>query len=247
MAPIVSFHLTRYPPGRPALAAMARMALDRPVLARTAGLRFARLLGTGRGQSTAPGADLRRWALLAAWDDEDALDAFLAGSPVAARWAERGQETWTVRLRTISAHGTWSGRRPFAPGAGAGADADGTGPVAVLTRATVRPRHWRAFRAAVAPVDARLGAQPGRLASVGIGEWPVGLQATFSLWAGAADVRAFAYADPLHRDVIRRTRAEGWYRSELFARFRPVATSGTWDGRDPLAGRLGGGAHTDEP
>ncbi|MBK9179728.1 MAG: spheroidene monooxygenase [Acidimicrobiales bacterium] len=229
---------------------MARMALDRPVLARTAGLRFARLLGTGRGQSTAPGADLCRWALLAAWDSEDALDGFLAGSPVAARWADHGRETWTVRLRTISAHGTWSGRRPFAPApapAPAPASGSGSGPVAVLTRATVRPRHWRAFRAAVAPVDARLGAQPGRLASVGIGEWPVGLQATFSLWAGAADVRAFAYADPLHRDVIRRTRTEGWYRSELFARFRPLAANGTWDGRDPLAGLLTGGAHPDEP
>ncbi|MEV4673477.1 spheroidene monooxygenase [Actinomadura sp. NPDC049382] len=218
---------------------MRHIAFDRPELRAARGLRFWRLLGTGRGRSMSLGADLRRWALFAVWDGAPALDGFLERSAIAARWRAEAEESWHVRLAPVASRGRWGGRDPFGGPAvrPRGAAPRGPGPVAVLTRASIRPARLVAFYRSIADVDRALRRADGCFASIGVGEWPLARQATFSLWEDEAAIARFAYREGAHRHVIARVRDEDWYGEELFARFAPYGSQGTWDGRDPLRDR----------
>ncbi len=231
MARIASFHLVREPRLKTPLV-LARLGTDRVRLERVDGLRFWRLLGTGRGSDTGPGADLARSAVFAVWDDESDLDRFIESHPIARRW-DRAVESWHVRLRSIGGHGTWSGIDPL-DGLESGTS---DGPIAVVTRANVRRQAGREFRVASREVDAELHSAPGLIDVVGVGEAPIGRLATFSLWESQSAARAFAYKMPRHQQVIEQTHDGDWYSEEMFARFEPYGSRGKWDGRDPLTDR----------
>lgn len=228
---IASFHLTRHAHALPALASLG---IDRLRLRRVPGLVFWRLLGTGAGSDTGPGADLRRTALFAVWDDEAALLAFIAATA-----DRRGKvtERYEVRLRAAAGHGAWHGVDVV--GLLPSTAEPSAGPIAIVTRAHVHVRAWRAFRAAGPAVSDELQRADGLLAVVGVGEAPAGHLGTFSLWRDLDAARVFAHRQPHHAETVRRTRADGWYGEELFARFEPYASSGSWDGRDPLRDIIG--------
>ncbi|MBB5233959.1 spheroidene monooxygenase [Deinococcus budaensis] len=232
--PVVSLTLNRYGERR-AWEGFTRMGRDHLHLRGVPGLRFYRLLGTGRGADLTLGADWRRWARLGVWASRREFERFEE-----SRWRaqERGRvaESYTLLLRPVRWHGRWGGREPFGPALRhtAGEAPDASGPLAVLTRASVRPGQLAAFWRAVPASQAGLRGHPGLLASLGLGETPLLHQVTFSVWRSPADLRAFAYQGAGHREAIARTRREGWYREELFARFTVLAAGGRWDGHDPL-------------
>jgi heme-degrading monooxygenase HmoA len=234
-AVVAALTLARYPP-RAVYGALLRMGIDRLRLRRTPGLRFWRLLGSARGAVFGPW-DPCRYALFTVWESAAALDAFEAGSPALAAARRAAAEIWTVRLAPVRWHGAWGGADPFAEARPA--DTPAQGPWAILTRATIRLRRAHAFMRAAGPVSAQLAGRPGLIAAIGLGEAPFIFQATFSLWASLPDAQAFAYREAEHAEAIRRTRAEGWYSEELFARFRPIVSYGSWDGGDPLGPYLG--------
>jgi heme-degrading monooxygenase HmoA len=231
VAPIASFHLIR---DHAVFSNLTRLGRDRRTLQHTDGLQFWRLMGTGNGRNTGPSVDLRRRAVFAVWDDDIALDQFLRSSPVATAWREAA-EAWHVRLRLISGGGEWRGREILRPMTVA--TDDEPGPIVTLTRANVRAKHWRTFAQVSRATNIEVAAADGLLRVVGVGEAPIGKQATVSVWQDEAALTSFAYRNAGHIEVMRRTRQEGWYSEEVFARFQPYASSGSWDGEDPLAAR----------
>jgi hypothetical protein len=220
------------------LAAVNRMARDRGRVRRLPGCSFAKLLGTGSGATfTMRDADLHHWAILTCWTDHAGPARFEASATHRA-WSELSHEQASFRLRPLAARGTWSGLTPF----GDPVTERWAGAVAALTRARIKPRHWPTFWRAVPAVSADLHAGDGVLATIGIGEAPVGLQGTFSIWRDSTALNEFAYGRSPHQEVVRRTTELGWYAEELFARFAVLDTSGTYRGRSvqlPRAGENG--------
>ena len=229
--PIVAFTLAHYPKQQ-SVFALAHLGLDRLPLAHTPGLRFWRLLGVGKGRVFDPHPDWQRYGLFTVWDSYAALKRFESASSVMRRIRQRTDEVWSVHMRPVRWHGRWGGGDPFAGIPPASPPEDG--PWVILTRATIYPTKVAAFLKAVPVVSEQLLQQPELINSVGVGEAPLIFQATLSLWRTLPAVTSFAYASPSHVEVIKRTRREGWYREELFARFRPIASWGMWDGVNPL-------------
>ena len=203
-----------------------RMASQRRHLRTYPGVTFAKLLGTGSGDTfTVRDSDIHHWAILACWDAPQAAASFERSGMVRS-WDRHSSERLRLELKPLSSKGQWSGQSPF----GEPEPQRHEGPVAALTRARLRATRATAFWQAVPPVSTALHDSPGLVLSLGIGEAPIGLQGTFSAWSSTSALSRFAYEDPRHQEVIRRTHELGWYAEELFARFALTRHSGTYCG-----------------
>lgn len=231
---LVTLHLWGVP-ARSVPAAVVRMGTHRRALRRQGGTGgaggpvFAKLLGTGSGRTFTVGdADPRHWGLLATWGSERDAAAFERGR-VARSWARIAEERLRVSMRPLSSRGEWSRRAPFGDPVPRAYD----GPVAAVTRARLAPRRAVTFWRSVPPVSADLHRSAGLRLAVGIGEAPVGLQGTFSLWESGSALTDFAHRRAPHVEAVRRTAELGWYAEELFARFAVVSVEGKFEGRSP--------------
>ncbi|WP_266205648.1 spheroidene monooxygenase [Pontibacter kalidii] len=210
---------------------LAQMGTSGALLQKVPGLLFFKLLGSGHGKGFSIKPNFRRYGLLCTWESEAAADAFLHDSEFIREYKDHTEEVWTVKLLPWQSHGYWDGQEPFAPALVAKYE---SGPMAVLTRASINWRALPSFWRFVPKASMALDAAEGLLCSIGLGELPLVRQATFSVWESVEAMKTYAYKNPLHQEVMRRTRSENWYSEELFARFKPISSQGTWNGTDPL-------------
>jgi hypothetical protein len=204
---------------RPAIPfAFLQMALGRRTARKIRGVSFAKLMGTGTGKTFTPSdADLKQWATLFVADDLDLVDT----SRFISSWRKRSVSVDKYILNPISSHGQWSKREPFEISAPIKND----GPIVAITRARLKWSQAVRFWRSIPPVVTDLHQSPGLLFSIGIGEAPIGLQGTFSVWQSGAALRDFAYKNAPHRAAIEDTKRFDWYSEELFARFELINTA----------------------
>jgi hypothetical protein len=205
------------------------MGFDRRAVRGLPGATFVKLLGTGSGRTFTPrDADPHHWGVLACWSDADGPGRY-ERSRSHVSWSGSAYEQARILMRPLASRGTWAGREPF--GDPVAHRWDGT--VAAITRARIKPSLWRTFWSAVPPVSGDLRATDGLRLAIGVGEAPVGLQGTFSLWSSNAALTEFAHRRSPHVEVMRRTHDVAWYAEELFARLAVVEVRGSYRG-EPL-------------
>jgi heme-degrading monooxygenase HmoA len=193
--------------------ALANMGLLPRKIAKVPGLRFFKLMGSGKdGFSIKP--NWGKYSLLAIWENKAAAAAYFKSSLFASQLAQCTSHD-THYLRAYQAHGLWDGQQPFELNGEAAAGK----PIAVITRATIKTKYLTKFWKDVPQVSQSIMQKEGRIFSIGIGELPLIMQATFSIWKSAEQMKEFAYKSKYHREVVAKTRKLGWYKEEMFARF----------------------------
>jgi len=214
---MVVFHVLNFEGFRKKAWAFRQLGIGSRQLAQEEGLKFVKLMGTGSGNGLNWYPDFSRYAILSIWQDSQSAEAFCSKNAYLMQFKAMASSFRTFWLHTFQAKGAWDGENPFAvtqPG-----EEVGNKPVAILTRASIRPFKAYSFWQNVPAVSKQLGTQPGCQFSVGIGEFPIFRQATFSVWENLEQVKAFAYRNQHHADVIKKTKSLNWYSEELFARF----------------------------
>jgi hypothetical protein len=193
------------------------------------GLTYAETVTTAPlGKQLLPTPQFGRVGLIAAWEEDGALDDFSRSHPLAERLAGG----WQVRLAPLRVFGFWPGM-PDLPKEALPVDDDE--PVVALTLGRLRLNRALPFLRSAAAAEAQVVDDPALLASTGLAR-PPHLVSTFSVWRSAKAMRDYAFGkDGAHQAAVRADRERPYHHASAFVRFRPYASEGNWDGRDPLA------------
>lgn len=222
-----SFHLAEVGPGT-TVRALARPGLAR----RVPGLVHGEPLAGMRLGAPVVSPDrmqLRTAALFAAWEDEDALDRFLAHDRLGAVLA-RG---WHVRLQFLRRWGSVAELADLPAEAGPTVPDE---PVVAFTLARTRLPETARFIRWGRPVERLVRDHPATTLALA-GMRPPRTVATFSVWTSAREMTGMVHGRGdgegarRHADAEQERRRRDFHHEFTTLRFRPVAEHGTWQGR----------------
>jgi hypothetical protein len=198
------------------LRGAGRLAFGRFRLRGTPGLRFARVMGSGAGGKFGLRPSLDHQGMFLSFDDSAAARHFLATSRFVAAIRDDARQFLSLTLRAYSSRGRWAGVEPFP----VVVPRPTSGPIAGLTRASIRPSKAIEFWRHAPPAQAALSSAEGCRIAVGLGEAPIFRQATFTLWDSEAAMDRYARSGA-HLDAIRAARAGRHFSEDMFTRFVP--------------------------
>lgn len=231
--PIFSFHLAKT-----TLATTANALLDPPTTESVPGLRRAEcmtVMALGSPIFSPARLQLRHLAMFASWEDEDALDTFLADAELGRTLAIG----WHVRLEFLRRWGRVSGFDDLPPSA---RDVDPAAPVVAVTLARLKLLQVPRFIRWGKPVEQLVRDHPGATLALAAMR-PLHTVSTFSVWRSQREmtdmVRGHDSVPRAQRHaaaMVERERKD--FHSEFTTlRFRALSEHGSWQGRSDIVPR----------
>lgn len=225
--PVHSFHLAR-----PGMLRTAGTLLRPPTAATVAGLRHAECMMPM--QLGAPLWSPGRWqvrslAMFAAWEDEAALEHFLASTPLGRSLASG----WHVRLRFLRRWGTLQALDGL-PATAEETDLDA--PVVAITLARMRLLQVPRFLRWGKPVEAFVRDHPGTTLALAATR-PVRTICTFSIWSSARAMTDMVHgrgpgpAPRTHADAMVERNRKPFHTEFTTLRYTCLSEHGAWQGR----------------
>lgn len=227
MPGIVSVHLADV-----GVARALRLQASPPKPGRVPGLRHADVgIAAPLSESVLPHPTPSRAGLIAFWDDQRSLDAFLADHPVAAALAGG----WRAALEPVRVHGEWPGLDDGLPRA---RRVQPEGPAIVLTLGRLRPSQALRFLKASSKAEAGVLSAPGLRWASGLAKPP--FVCTISAWETDAALASYAYGpeQQAHPGALYEDRARPFHKRSAFIRFRPLGIEGALAGKNPVTAHV---------
>ncbi|WP_182378555.1 hypothetical protein [Nocardioides sp. WS12] len=226
-----SFHLAELPP-----RTTSRALLRPPRAGVVPGMKHAETLAMMRLGSPTVSLErmqLRRLAVFCAWEDEAALEAFLATQPLGQQLATG----WHVRLQFLRRYGEVAALAPLPQKAG---DWDPEEPIVAVTLARLRLREMPRFLSWGKPVERLVAGHPAAVFSTAAMR-PPHTFSTFSIWRTVREMTEMVHGrsegvgeQPAHTVAMAEQRRREFHHESAFMRFRPLSEHGTWQGRTLL-------------
>jgi spheroidene monooxygenase len=216
--------LVNYAPGSVAWGLM-RFIVGRYAMQNIPGLEFFKVLGSGQHG----GFDLRpsfhKQGLLCVFEDQAQADDFRENSPVLKQYQDHASEYFCVSLQTYSSKGTWAKQTMQVTH-----PAPKSGPIAGITRASIKFSKAPAFWSKAPPAELSLAQASGCLLAAGLGEAPYLRQATFTMWESQEAMDQYARSGA-HLAAIQSAFAGAFFSESMFTRFIPIRPQGVWRGK----------------
>jgi spheroidene monooxygenase len=190
------------------------------------GLQFCKVLGSGLngGFSTTP--SLTKQGFFCVFDTADHAARFQESSSILRAYQDHAHEFFIATLQAYSSRGSWSG---FSMSC-SDPNPQSSGPIASLTRASIRPSKAVQFWKKAKPAEDAITHASGKILTAGVGEAPYFRQATFTIWDNAHCLEQYAQQGA-HLAAIKAAYGQTYFSESMFTRFRVIKAQGIWQGK----------------